>query len=419
MNISKFSDIKFELKDNAYYHNLNSDFACFALWKSARQFKEEIKEELSKHFKILLETEIEWSEKNFHKNAERLYEAPIFSENKEFDITSSHAKKIGDTKFILFVLQDKKPKYTYAKSVSGKIELSNLNFVKMKYKFRDWIEREAGFKYGVHSTNNIFEFFFQVPLLLGIDAFKKLLNGQVLSIKKISKDLEGANGWKSYKELFEILNATCNYLVLRGFESLPQSNHEKDLDLLTNNYQKLASAVGARQIKRQPYKGIVTIGDDEISLDMRFVGDNYYFTSWAQKILDTKQYTNGFYTPRIDYYFFSLFYHAKVQKREVKEVYFKILSDIALSLNFDWFDSDVLKNNKESSLLLKGYMDSERYFYEDPIDQGVYENIEVIRHLPTSNVLSIKRPLKNRIKSMLARRLPPKIKEIIKKILYK
>jgi len=218
-----FSDIKFGLKENRFYHNIDGDFACFALWESARPYRDKIRKELSERFQILLETEIEWSKANFHQNAERLYEVPMFSDNRQFDVESSHAKKIGDTKFILFVLRDETPDYTYAKSVSGKNELSNLNFVKAKYKFRDWIEKDTGNKYGVHSTNNIYEFFFQVPLLLGTEIFKQLLNKESLQIDTILKDLEGANGWKNWNEVFEILNLTTNYLVLRGFETLPMS----------------------------------------------------------------------------------------------------------------------------------------------------------------------------------------------------
>src|SRR5690554_5860483 len=307
-----FSDIKFGLKENRFYHNIDGDFACFALWESARPYRDKIRKELSERFQILLETEIEWSKANFHQNAERLYEVPMFSDNRQFDVESSHAKKIGDTKFILFVLRDETPDYTYAKSVSGKNELSNLNFVKAKYKFRDWIEKDTGNKYGVHSTNNIYEFFFQVPLLLGTEIFKQLLNKESLQIDTILKDLEGANGWKNWNEVFEILNLTTNYLVLRGFETLPTTNPERDLDVITDNYQRFASALGATQKKKKPYKGYISVNDESISLDIRFIGDNYYNVSWAKEMLATKEFYNDVvFVPRLDQYFFSLLFHAK------------------------------------------------------------------------------------------------------------
>lgn len=418
MEKHRFSSIQFDLKENGFYHNVGSDFACFALWKTARSYRDEIRKELSKEFKVLLETEILWTEENFHKNAERLYESPYFVESEDFDVRSRHAKKIGDTKFILFVLEDKNPKYTYARSVSGKIELSNLNFVSVKYKFRDWIERDTGKKYGVHSTNNIYEFFFQAPLLLGINIFKKLLNGETLKIDKISKDLEGADGWKNWREVFEILNLTSNYLVLRGFEDLPKSNPEKDLDVITDNYQRFASSLGVKQKKKQPYKGFVFVNNEKISIDIRFVGDNYYNTSWAKEMLKTKGIYNEIVSvPRVDHYFFSLLFHAKVQKPKVKEKYNSILEGVAKSLRFDWFSLKDLNSDEKSGEILRGYFQSEGYFYEDPLDTGVYKNTEVIKKLPKSNIFIWRRPFIKKMKSAIIKRLPRGVKDKLKKAL--
>src|SRR5690554_2283663 len=158
MNIY-YSDIIFKQQSTGFVHNLKEDYACFILWKSARSYRDKIRDLFSSEFTVLLETEIEWSEEHFHSNASRLYEAPIYFETPLNDVISGHAKKIGDNKFILFVVKDDSPKYTYAMSVSGKIEMSNLNVVKAKYQMRDWIQADTGVKYGVHSTNNIFEFF--------------------------------------------------------------------------------------------------------------------------------------------------------------------------------------------------------------------------------------------------------------------
>src|SRR5699024_310937 len=109
--------------------------------------------------------------------------------------------------------------------------------------------------YAIHSTNNIYEFFFQVPLLLGVKLFEKIISEEHIQLNVLRKDLEGANGWNSWNEVIDILNATTNYLVLRGFETLPMYNPEKDIDVLTDNYQRFASVLGAEQINKKPYKG--------------------------------------------------------------------------------------------------------------------------------------------------------------------
>lgn len=410
-----YSDIQFTLKGNIFHSNLEGDFACFALWQDARPFLEEIRKVLKNRFEILLETEMVWSKEYFHSNAQRLYEAPIYlNENQEF-LQSIHGNKIGGNSFILFIIKDENPLYTYAQSVSGKIEITNLNFVDAKYTFRDWIFEKTNKKYGVHSTNNIYEFFFQVPLLLGVDRFKKLLNSEIIEEVRIEKDLEGAKGWESYKDLFEILNLTCNYLVQRGFETLPESNPEKDIDFLTDNHQRLASALGAIQNRNQSYKGKIKVAEEWISLDMRYVGDKYYDVVWEKNMLDNKIMHNNIYIPREDDYFFSLLYHAKAQKSSVKDKYIPILEQLAKQLKFNWYNSNKLNDNKFIAKALKGFYEANGYFYEDAIDKGVYKNQEIIETLPSFKVIKPKKLLK--IKTRLYPYIPKSLIKIKKKIL--
>lgn len=414
------SDIVFKRDNLSFTHNLNHDFGCFALWKTARPYVDQIRELLELHFEILLETEIEWSEKHFHANAARLYEEPIIYNNINKNARSSHAKKIGDTKFILFVIKDSNPDYTYAKSVSGKIEFSNLNIVKAKYQIRDWIYDDLKIKYAVHSTNNIFEFFYQAPLLLGIDLFEKLLNGDKLNLDKITKDLEGAGGWKNYEELFEILNITTNYLVLRGFETLPYSNPERDLDLLTDNYQLLASALGLEQLENRLYKGKLWINNEQINIDVRFVGDKYYDTTWAKEMLETKVLQNNvIFTPRIDHYFFSLLFHAKVQKPQVKEKYKEIFRIVANNLNFYWFNVNMLEDNNKIGQILRGYFQSHSYYYEHPLDKGVFKNFEIINHLPSTASFSVSFKQQNLFFRIARKVIPSKFVPFLKRYIIK
>lgn len=414
--IKDYSKISFKKTDGGFVHNFGSDFACFALWKSAQPFRQQIRQLLQEQFEVLLETEIVWSDQHFHHNANRLYEAPIFEGQAK---SSLHAEKIGGNTFVLFVVKDSDPRYTFAMSVSKKIELSNLNVVNAKYTIRDWIKKDSGIKYGVHSTNSIYEFFVQAPLLLGIDLFDRLLNGEKLMIDRLEKDLEGAEGWKDYREVFQILNLSSNYLVQRSFETLPEKNEEKDLDLLADNYQRLASALGITQDKKRPYKGTVTIGGEEISIDIRFVGDKYYDVSWQKDMLRYKVFRNGLYIPREDDYFFSLLFHSKVQKPEVKKKYYGILSVLAQQLHFDWFDHSLLSDDKTIGEILNGYFKSNGYFYEAPVDKGVYRNTSVTKHIQKNNLISAREIRMQNLKTRLKKILPKPVVEGLKKVLKK
>jgi|SRR5690554_3687789 len=411
-----YSDIHFHQSEDAFKHNLGDDFACFALWKSARPYQDKIRELLQQDFSIVLEAEIEWTEEHFQSNALRLYEAPIYYGTSMSELKSGHFKKIGDTKFILFIVKDKRPKYTYAMSVSGKIEISNMNIVKAKYQMRDWVQVETGIKYGIHSTNNIFEFFFQVPLLLGKERFIRILNGEKIEEKYIPKDLEGAGGWKSYQEMFDILNLTTNYLVQRGFKTLPESNPEMDIDFLTDNHQRLASALGISQRRNKSYKGFLTVNEEEVSIDIRYVGDKYYSVNWAQNILSNKNLVNGVFVPRKDDYFFSLLYHAKVQKPAVKNKYIPILNKIAQELEFDWYTTTFLDNNETIGKLLNGYFLAHSYVYENPLDNGVYKNKEVIAYLPKPNASQQTKEKYKRVKYIARKLFPGSVIRGIKKM---
>lgn len=410
-----YSEISYRSEANRYAHNLTSDFACFALWKPARPYRNKIRELLESKFEILLETEIVWTEENFKQNAARLYEAPMMSNIPIEKWTTGHEKKIGDPEFILFVIKDNNPNYTYARSVSKKIEQSNLNVVAAKYEIRDWIFTDLKIKFAVHSTNNIEEFFFQAPLILGIDLFEKLLNGEKLNIGRIAKDLEGANGWGNWQELFAILNYTTNYLVLRGFEKLPDENPDKDLDVLTDNYQRFASALGAFQPAHQMYKGNIKVNNENISLDIRYIGDKYYDTAWAKEMLQTKVIRNKVFVPRNDHYFFSLLFHAKVQKSKVKEKYVGIFEELAENLNFVWFKSEKLSDDKAMGEILNGYFRTHYYFYEDPIDRAVYKNENVIKHIQSNRSLTRKFWLK-KVESKLVEVLPVQTIRVLKQI---
>jgi hypothetical protein len=414
-----YSDIKFNKDESKFQHSLDSDFGCIALWKSAKPYLNDIRKLLAEKFEVLLETEIEWSAKYFHSNAQRLYEAPIYLGINQDEIHSSHSNKIGENKFILFIVRDIKPHYTYAQSVSGKIEMSNINIVNVKYEIRDWISVDTGVKYGIHSTNNIHEFFLQAPLLLGVERFERLLNEETIIEPFIKKDLEGAEGWKNYHELFQILNLTTNYLVQRGFETLPDENPEMDIDFLTDNHQRLASAIGAKQNKNQLYKGEVLINNQEISLDLRYVGDKYYDVNWGKDMLQNKVLRNGVYTPREDDYFFSLLFHAKVQKQDVKEKYIAILEDLSQSLNFDWYKTEYLQDNQAIGKILRGYYQSQAYVYENPIDKGVYKNKEVINFLPTIKTYRITKSFKASLKSTAIKVIPKDLIAVIKKLVRK
>lgn len=400
-----YSKLAFEFQSSDIVSTLGeNDFACFALWKYAEEFEKDILSYLNDRFDILLNCIIEWSPENIHSNMMRLYEVPILRGILKEDRQSGHTKKIHDYKFRLIIVKDKAPRYVYGKSVSNSVELVNKNIIEAKSLFRTWIYKATGDKFGVHSSNNIHEFYFQTTLLLGVAKLKTILEGGKVMLDYLKKDLEGADGWDSWKHLFETLRYSSNYIVLRNFEKLPFENGDKDLDVLTDNYQRFASCVALEQSKYKLYKGCITVESKKYSVDVRFVGDEYYDSAWEVQMLRNKcLYNNCIYVPMSYDYFFSLLYHVLIQKREISPVYVKRLCEYSLSLNLDFIDSMFKEKLLE---VLRGYMSSMGFRYMAPLDTGVFSNRKNIRFIPVKTSKSFRLPSYVLLKLFVKKMIP-------------
>jgi hypothetical protein len=382
-----FSNIKFDYYNNKLSHNFEIDYGLFAIWENANPQIDLIRKELLKNFTVILESKIIWSEANFQDNAARLYEQAIFSNTSKKSRVSGHTSKIGKREFVVFVVKDYLPDYSYNLTVSKKVEITNNNFRKLKYKFREWAKIEGGTNFAVHSTNNINEFFYQAPLLFGVKLFDNFFEEEGLKISCIEKDLEGANGWNTWDDVFKILNVCSNYLVLRSFKDLPHNNYEKDLDLLVENFQKVASLLCMEQSSSKPYKGNIQVANEFVSVDLRFVGDDYYDRNWQLNMLGRKSFVNGFFIPRIDDLFFSLLFHCKIQKSQVKNHYVNQLQELAVILGFDWFNPNLLGDDIFIGTVLGGFYLGNGYYFEVPVDPFVHHNKAITKYLPRKSAI--------------------------------
>jgi len=378
----------------------NNELGLLAVWKDARPYEKEIELEILNSFKLIQKIEMNWTNKNFYINSCRLYETPFSSNNIQEQSGKGHTKKIGSPNFLIYIIQDENPNYRYVPSVSGSIELCNTNIVSLKEKLRAYVYERTKELYSIHSTNNFNEFCFQAPLLFGLDNSRDFIEGKNISLNKTYKsDLIGSDGWNSYRDLFKALNATCNYVVLRGFEQLPDKNPEKDLDILTDDFQRLASLLGIFQSSSQPYKGTIFVAGEQVPVDIRHIGDHYFDIRFQINVLSNRQLKKGIYVPRDDDYFFSLLYHCKVHKGTVKPKYFDILENLALKLDLNWFEKSMLNDDTKIKNILVGYYRAHRYNYVPPIDEGVYVNKVIVDALPTNNPrFNILRTVKEKIR---------------------
>lgn len=114
------------------------------------------------------------------------------------------------------------------------------------------------------------------------------------------------------------------YVVLRNWENLPHTaitNGHSDLDLLVYDIDHWTELYpNAKRVYPEPRVQFqMTIGSENVYIDVRSVGDGYYPDRYAQEILDTREFNSkGFFTPDPVHFRTALAYHAVHHKNENK-----------------------------------------------------------------------------------------------------
>ncbi|RZD42794.1 MAG: hypothetical protein CXT78_08890 [Thaumarchaeota archaeon] len=326
----------------------------FIIWKNARYMTDKILEDIKKQFELLEVYEVHWSTEFFSDNMSRFYGVKL-PPGKAYSKANQH--EFGP--FLLCILEDKNPKYNYVETPNGEELLVNINTYDAKQTYREW----TGGGNNVHSSNTEEETEHDLVLLLGKnlkDVRNNLSEFWNEQIKKIDYDLIGFNGWKNLKQLFYVLNATTNYIVLRNFEEFPDTytfeNHE-DIDILTNEFPQIEFIVNKQKPSNErPY---VNIGDQKVLFDFREPGDGYYDETWSNDILNCKVLSSGgFYVPNTEDYFYSLLYHMLIHKGKLLDDYTERLWLLASKLKIH----DVVKKTFSNYHDLKIILDRYQYF---------------------------------------------------------
>ena len=214
---------------------------------------------------------------------------------------------------------------------------------------------------------------------------------------------------ESLKELFAKLNNHCNYLVLRNWDDLfsedvYEAGHA-DIDILCVDRASFVELTGARRIHKEKNRDnyIVPIDVKEIRFDVRWVGDGYYPASWEQEMLNSRVMNDaGVFIISEKDYFYSLAYHALLQKKELSVEYANKLNTVYDSFNAE---HDILSADDILQKLSLFLLDN-NWAAEIPMDPGVFLNMQVFRDLPHNKTISrILSRKAFRMKAMLSRQI--------------
>ena len=379
----------------------NHETHLFIIWENARSREADILNDIREKFSILRVYEITWSKDKFSENLSRFY-------GTNLPPNSNKEHHCGTGPFLAVVVEDTDPNYEVHTTTKGDQRVNTKLFTS-KSLHREW----TGGGHRVHGTNSVVEADHNLTMLFGKNShdLRKEIGTKKSDIPiLLAKDLEGANGWKNLKHLFYVLNATISYVALRNFESFPDNYYAKDhgdIDLLVENYRDAHFIANASAVFKAKHRvhNTVRIADEDVRFDFRSVGDGYYDGAWETTILENRVLSKkGFYVPSDEDHFYSLLYHALVQKPAIADDYAKKVYDAAKTFGVS-LGTKALERQKAIHVL-SDFLVQKEYTFTQPRDKSVYFNTETIRQGKAFGVRLKKdriTPLRNHLKTAKSR----------------
>ena len=347
---------------------MKSEIHLSIIWNNALDHSSHILSEIQKKFVIIEVYDIHWSDELFIDNLKRFYSHSLshVSQWRLQRAMNGKMKHCGKGVFRLIIFRDTSPIAGYRDTSSGS-RIVNTNVFDLKQMLRSL----TGGGHMIHGSDNVKETSKDLTLLLGknynhyLNSIVRDWNGEKVVLKQ---DVFGVKGFGSIDDLFYLLNASLDYVVLRNFEEFPSNvllDEHSDVDILVENKGQFLYSTGARKTfrHRDRVQYTIKIKGLDIPFDVRSVGDNYFDKSWQKSVLDTRILRKDtFYSPNDVNYYYSLLYHALLHKPNLMEDYIKRLTVMA----------DGLGVPPLSFKDLTHYMDDNEYIYVVPNDYSVF-----------------------------------------------
>lgn len=360
--------------------NITAEIHTLIVWSKATEHLAAITDRLQIKFDVVSVFEIEWSKANFLKNL-----IPFYAHSQQHlgleqyrELLLSKISHCGDESFHLFVFRDRLPAYDFRNTSSG-LRNVNTNIFDLKSELR--ATTNGGHK--IHASDNTFESNKDLTILLGQnteDFLKNLEDWR--KVEKITSNCLGVGGFKNITELFYLLNNSIDYVVLRNFECLPEEytvEGHGDIDLLVEDIQYVKYLTGATPVFPDDAFRVhhtIDICNTYVPFDFRYFGDNYYDRKWQENILTDKEFFKQYIpVPNAVDYFYSLLYHAYVQKYNITADYITRLNHLAKKAGLSFPD---MLSPSQVKQFLDNFLDRKQYRYTVPVDRSVFYNTDFI-----------------------------------------
>ena len=354
-------------------------FHIMIIWSNSIDKAKFIIEDLKSNFEIRKVFNVQWDKALFIENLKCFYA----HSQKHLNIIEyeklllNKKKKCGDGEFLAIIFKDNNPKIENRKTTSGCASV-NVNVYDKKIEYRELAKE----KYAIHASNDEWETNKDLTVLFGLNIadFCEKYPVDDDKVEVYTKNAIGVGGFENIQQLFYLLNNTIQYCVLRNFECLPSEytvEGHGDIDLLVENKNYISYLTQAKPIFKENYRvyHTININGADIPFDFRHLGDNYYDMPWEKDILKTRKKEKCFFVPNDENLYFSLLYHAYVQKRSVKPDYLPKLKQYSSAVGCV-FNEDP----KNVILSIDSFFKQHEYEYIRPKDKSVFYNTANLKH---------------------------------------
>jgi hypothetical protein len=325
--------------------------------KHAKETQEYVENELKGNFEIVHQELIELDEHTEEKLAKSIYQG-------------WHPSRVINGCIYLVVIRDTNPIYEWQqKHESAGKHILNVNMKVVKQNMRKHIGGKKTAYFCIHTSYNLEE---------------TLLTLEPLNLVH----LIDRPTFDNFQELFNMLNNDNNleYVVQRSFHELdnaPSFFKNNDVDVLVNDYYYFKAITGARSLNKKhmlenndcKVDSKIHIGGEEITFNIRYVGDDYVDSTWERNMLDRRisHKVNDeveIYIPSKEDELYGLLYNILVQKKRSSHSKHiprakHLLNELKLG------DLDFEKNIDSSWESLKSYMNDNEYSFKKPKDRDV------------------------------------------------
>lgn len=349
------------------------------IWSDALDQKSAIMDDLKEEFNIRKVFCIHWDNTRFLQNLRIFYahsQKHLSPENYDY-LLINKMNHCGNGDFVAIVFEDEHSVWE-DRETSGGVQCVNTRVFDKKQQYR--VQTGEGHK--IHASNDAWETNKDLTILLGLNTtdFLKAYPCADSQEEYYAHDCIGVGGYSSIRSLFYVLNNTISYCVLRNHECLPDEytvEGHGDIDLLVEDKNYIYHLTAAQAVFPETYRvySVIKIAGKEVPFDFRFVGDDYYDQLWEQQILDSKVLAQDlYYVPNDENQFYSLLYHAYIQKNVVKDDYIPKLHTYADKIGIHYS-----ANTKDAVALLDRFLAEKHYEYVRPQDHTVIYNKENLK----------------------------------------